>query len=354
MQASVNANLNDGTSEDATLATSWTTYRSSNPNVVVIDGDGLVLGVEAGTAFITATNDSAASVRQVVVSSVDAPLTELTGFVAIEETGELVPNAVVEAVGTPFSGLTDFSGRFSIPNVDGSVFPQLQLVVALDSTSPGVPLLATKVVEPSSEPFTDVGILSLGAPAQGLSMRMFDDGSQWQSFFEAAAIETFTWNTVSGPIEVVTAPVPLLHFPDIGIDTQAFYCVGDNGTFEGLSAFQPQGDDVSFVAPGGSGAFGALIEGYLLIEEPGLINFTLGLDDDCRLQLGDEIVFDWDRGNYSTTSATYNATYAGFHPIKIGFQDTGSESNLVLFAEGGGFPGGVIPSSFFAQAPVSQ
>jgi hypothetical protein len=109
------ATLVGGSTADVTPRTSWTVYRTSNPNILAVDGDGSVTAMGAGKAFITAVNSSATAVVQIDVSPGD-PLTTIKG-IALDRTGAPVPGVTITVIGAGGSAVTGPDGSFSIPGV---------------------------------------------------------------------------------------------------------------------------------------------------------------------------------------------------------------------------------------------
>lgn len=106
--------LQNGSLQDLTSASAWTSYRISNPAKATVDADGFVTAVAPGATFVTATNDAATAVKRIIV----APMTVNTaveGFVQLTD-GTLVDGAEVTTVG-PIGcmAITDTSGHFVMP-----------------------------------------------------------------------------------------------------------------------------------------------------------------------------------------------------------------------------------------------
>lgn len=114
VQLTVTATLADGSVQDVTLATEWTTYRVSNPDLLTIDGNGLATAHSVGTVFITVTNGGATAVQRIDVATKTINMT-LEGFVQLDD-GSPVSGAEVTST---FGGLaiTDDAGFFLL-NLD--------------------------------------------------------------------------------------------------------------------------------------------------------------------------------------------------------------------------------------------
>ena len=93
------ATLADGSTQDVTAATEWTTYTTSNPAIATVNQDGVVTGHGVGIAFITAKNGAATAVEQIFVTAEALPRT-IVGSVALPD-GTLVEGAVLV---TPLGG----------------------------------------------------------------------------------------------------------------------------------------------------------------------------------------------------------------------------------------------------------
>lgn len=159
LSATVIAQLGDGTALDVTPASSWTTYKVSNPGVATVSGDGLVNGISTGIVLVTALNDGALSVSQVLVVDPADRLTTVVGTVQ-DELGTLLAGATVKIAGLPLQTTTQADGSFSIPGVP--TFSVGSFVVQASATVGGVPLTGSQSgVIPEPGGLTDAGILVL-------------------------------------------------------------------------------------------------------------------------------------------------------------------------------------------------
>ena len=109
-QLTVTGTLPDGSDLDVTNRDRWTTYRTSNPAIALVDADGLVTGQSIGSAFITATNNGATAVKRVIISD-SIRTTTIAGFVRFEN-GTPVQGAVVRTAFSP-PATTSMDGSFS-------------------------------------------------------------------------------------------------------------------------------------------------------------------------------------------------------------------------------------------------
>lgn len=163
-QLRATAMLSDMTTVDVTSRTTWTVYRTSNPDIVTVDQDGLITAGRRGPAFITAVNLGATSVASVIVSPGD-PLTTVDGFVRRED-GSPVAAAEVrifDQFEQQAGGTTDINGHYEIPNVVtefGLIHVKAQLI-------DGAVLLVGAItnLRPLPEGITDAGIITVSGPA---------------------------------------------------------------------------------------------------------------------------------------------------------------------------------------------
>lgn len=156
-QLHVFGRLADGSETDVTPRTSWTVYRTSNPNVATVGPDGMVTARGTGVAFLTAINEGATAVARVLVSLGD-PGTVVEGFVR-DTNGVAVAGAIVSIVGQGISVMTDANGFYSVSNVLTSLGDISVRVTAgnLTASTPRIPAVPGGI--------TDAGI-SVLEPAQ--------------------------------------------------------------------------------------------------------------------------------------------------------------------------------------------
>jgi YD repeat-containing protein len=116
----------------------------------------------------------------------------------------------------------------------------------------------------------------------------------------------------------------------------------------------PQGDDISIAPPGGNDTFGASFTGFLLVPDGGDVNFTVGVDDAMELLVnGESVVRFIGVTDFRIFQGTATDLPAGFVPITLNYAENGGEADIVLSAEGGGLPGGVIlPEFLFTAIPT--
>ncbi|HRI13376.1 MAG TPA: hypothetical protein PLX89_10245 [Verrucomicrobiota bacterium] len=111
----VMARYSDGTTNEITSRTAWTTYRVSNPAVAVVSVDGEVAGKLPGTVFVTAMNEGASAVARVRVAS-DLSVTSVHGK-AVDGSGFGLSGVQVTVVGTDLSALSGPDGTFEVGGV---------------------------------------------------------------------------------------------------------------------------------------------------------------------------------------------------------------------------------------------
>jgi len=170
-QLTVTALLSDGSSVDVTLFESRTIYRASNLSIVDVSKDGLVTAKAAGQAYITASNEGAASVVGIVVSPGD-PLTTVEGFVRLED-GTPVEGAVVRIFDQFETAITDATGHYEITQV-ATTFGALE-VKALGSIDGILFAGSTLGIEPFIGGITDAGIITVVNVGEDLDNDLMPD-----------------------------------------------------------------------------------------------------------------------------------------------------------------------------------
>ncbi len=198
------------------------------------------------------------------------------------------------------------------------------------------------------------GSASVHQPAttlgDGLSV-MFFRSTNVASGFANVSPSSFTVRTAQESVSVDQYRIPVVNFPVTDFDRTAFYSVGPNGIVDaGSTALLPKGDDISFAPPGGNNQFGAQFSGFLLVPEGGDVEFTIGVDDRFDLIVnGQSVVRFLSRTSFRNFSGTATGLPAGPVPITLNYAETTGKANLVLSADGGGLPGGVIPQNFLFE-----
>ena len=115
-QLTTTATLQDGSLLDVTNKSAWTTYRSSNASVATVGVNGLVTAVDHGSAFITATNEGAATIAGIVVSPGD-PLTSVEGFIFFDDGLPAVGVDIGIVDGSATTVSTDGEGKFTLAGI---------------------------------------------------------------------------------------------------------------------------------------------------------------------------------------------------------------------------------------------
>ena len=156
--------LSDDSTIDLTQRSSWTIYRTSNPQIAVVGENGLVTAIGAGTVFITAINEGATGVAQIRVIPGD-PLTTLEGFVQFED-GAFVEGAEVSILGLDGMDTTDGTGFFSIPDLPSGL--DVPLIVRANVVIGEVSFVGSKQTDkPIPAGVTDAGIITLETTGGG-------------------------------------------------------------------------------------------------------------------------------------------------------------------------------------------
>jgi len=157
-QLRVTGILADGSELDLTPRSRWTVYRTSNPNIVTVDGDGLVTARGAGGVYITAVNEGATAVTRIFVLPGD-PLTTVEGFVQLED-GTPVNGAAISIFALPQTSMSGPDGRFIIANVPSRATSNL--TVRARATINGTNFVGTSIeVAPVPGGLTDAGVITL-------------------------------------------------------------------------------------------------------------------------------------------------------------------------------------------------
>lgn len=184
-QVRVTGTFADKSTEDVTPAASWTSYRSSNPAIAVVDANGITKAVAHGTAYITAVNEGVTSVTQVIVAPGDA-LTTVSGMVMLPD-GSPAVAATVSMPSLGLSTLTDSNGGFQISSVPSSLGP---LTISMNLSIGGNRyVVVVRNVSPVGGGVTNVGTVTLAivaipaerafAAAHGFGMGLKTDGTLW-------------------------------------------------------------------------------------------------------------------------------------------------------------------------------
>lgn len=118
-QMRVMGTLIDGSVLDLTSGELWTSYRSSNPNILKVDANGLVTAQSRGVAYITAINEGATSVAQIDVVP-GAELTTVHGLIQLPD-GSPANGINVILAGVGGVGQSGADGSYSIVGVSAEI-----------------------------------------------------------------------------------------------------------------------------------------------------------------------------------------------------------------------------------------
>jgi len=116
-QFTATAAFSNGTTQNVTSQASW---RSSNPSVASVNGSGVVSGLAAGTADVTATYQSASGTTHLAVSPPVIPTYAISGLVTDGTSGGVLPNINVQVSSGPSAGASaksDSGGRYTVAGV---------------------------------------------------------------------------------------------------------------------------------------------------------------------------------------------------------------------------------------------
>jgi len=192
-QVRVTGLLLDGSTLDVSASTQGTNYRTSNPNILTVDAEGVVTGVGDGVAYVTARHEGSTALVKVVVA-LDDPLTQVIGFAQVAD-GSPVAGARLSISAQGVSTVTDPDGRFSFTNVATSLGP---IRVGTPPITGPIGVKGTsKPIVPAPGDLTDAGILVLtpvfASPEIGM---VADDFNRTVTVFETAD------NTVLGTVQI--------------------------------------------------------------------------------------------------------------------------------------------------------
>jgi len=180
-QLTTTATLRDGSTRDVTPRPAWTTYRTSNVAVAIVDADGLVTAKAHGTAFITATNDSATAVKRIDVAT-ETITTTVEGFVQLQDETP-VAGAAVTSQTFGGSGISNAQGFFNFSVVLPS--DATSLYISATAAVNGQQYQGTsQLIEIMPGAVSDAGIIALSPVGQFLHL-VFSDPvtghSLWRS-----------------------------------------------------------------------------------------------------------------------------------------------------------------------------
>ena len=199
-QLTTTGTLGDGSQQDVTPRTAWTTYRTSNPDIATVDdvtvpAPGVVVtGHSAGTVFITATNEGATAVAQITMTT-QVVNTTVQGFVQFAD-------------GTPALGadVTTNAGGMAVPDSDG------HFTIELSVPAEGTSLRITATLESGEDTYvgtsdsvlvvadgiTDAGIVELCLSAAGFALSL-DGSNDLVTFGPVASLNEHTFEAWVNP-----------------------------------------------------------------------------------------------------------------------------------------------------------
>jgi len=158
-QVRVTAQLSDSTKADVSLRECGSTYRTSNPNILTVNQNGVVTATDLGFAFITVTNEGATAVTRINVVQSDDQLTTVEGFVQFKD-GTFLPGATVTILNQEgATAITGPDGRFIIRAVATTLGP---LTVIAEVNLNGFVLKGSVAgLQPVPGGITDAGIITI-------------------------------------------------------------------------------------------------------------------------------------------------------------------------------------------------
>lgn len=185
----------------------------------------------------------------------------------------------------------------------------------------------------------------------GLFLSMFPDSSD-------TAVTSFFSGQNALPVEVRTAggvnlesrwTTPNINFWDVG--GEWMLNVGPDGSQQTTNPAMPQGDDTTVRIVGGNDDFGALLEGFLILDQPGSVVFAAFCDDAFALEVDGQLVMQLTGTNPNGFVISPPVTLPqGFVTFRMAYADKGGNSHLILGATGAGLPGSIVPSTSFGAA----
>lgn len=192
----------DGTSEDVSPASRWTTYRISSPAVATVSGDGLVTARGNGAVFVTAVNEGTTAVARILVSLGDR-LTSIEGFTRRAD-GTSVVGTSISLLGLPNTGVSGSDGHFAIAMV--ATLPG-NIIASASATSGGAILASTsQSVPPVSAGITDVGTITVVPQNLGVIFASDPNGNRLLTINPATGQGTVI-GSFTGAVGKVTCPI---------------------------------------------------------------------------------------------------------------------------------------------------
>jgi hypothetical protein len=140
-QFTATATLTNGTTQGATSQATWS---SSNPAVATVNGAGLVTGIAAGEADISATFQSIAGRAHITIANTSPIVFTLSGTVTDGTSSGTLPNITLQAVdsvGNSKSAVSNAAGAFSIAGLAPGVATLTASAISYQATRLTVSIL---------------------------------------------------------------------------------------------------------------------------------------------------------------------------------------------------------------------
>ena len=187
VQASILADLPGGTQADLTSRVNWTTYRTSNPQIVTVNGDGLLTAHGTGAAVVTAMNSGVTTARRITVAA-DTQPGSVAGLVLLAD-GSPVAGATVSTLNYGGAAVTRADGSFVIPLVLPTD-PEPLIVQAQATVGPETFLGVLTNIPVTTGEIADAGIIEL---TESLFLWTNPAGGSWHT------ASNWNRNAVPGP-----------------------------------------------------------------------------------------------------------------------------------------------------------
>ena len=166
-QLRVIARYADGTTNEVTRKTDWTSYRLSNPNLATLTPDGVLVPKSPGVLYVTAVNEGATAVTGVNLTAGNALLGSITGILL--DTNGLPAGGVTVTMGGAVlpPATTGVDGRFTINDIPTDIGQLSISGFILDGVNSRVARVNNISVSPGV--VTDLGSLTLQRLLPGLA-----------------------------------------------------------------------------------------------------------------------------------------------------------------------------------------
>ncbi len=306
-QLTVIGTLEDESTVDVTPRTTLTIYRTSNPATATVGQNGLVTGVSAGLAFITATNEGATSVKRITVTQA-IRTTTIEGFARLEDGSALAGASITTTFGG--SATSGADGGFSIPGFSTPSEAETILVRAFAQIDGDDYRGTSEMVSVIPDGVTDAGFVVLR-----LVVADFEED-----------FGTTLFHSDDSSIAVNLG----FEFPFYGVDRSTVY-VGSNGvlTFvNGDRDFTESVLDHLRPEPRISPLFDDFYPGIAGNDRRVKVN---------RLSSPDRLVVTWDRvpEYFNTGSNTFQVILFDDGRIQIGYRGVNARDGIVGLSPGG-------------------